>query len=97
MMSEANHRGITIQRAWECTPIRIAIEDHTIDSFELTSTDEVIYKIPLSAYDLGTAEMVELKIQVDQTFVPAQMPDANSIDQRELGVRVFHTFLEPVE
>ena len=39
--------------------------------------------------------MVELRIAVDKTFVPALIPTANSKDPRELGIRVFHAFVEP--
>jgi hypothetical protein len=55
----------------------------------------VLRKIPLTAAQLGTSEMVELEISVDKTFVPALLPAANSKDPRELGIRVFHAFIEP--
>ena len=38
--------------------------------------------------------MAELRIDVDQTFVPAKLP-GGSKDQRELGIRVYHAFIEP--
>ena len=39
--------------------------------------------------------MAELRIVVDKTFVPALTPEAASKDPRELGVRVFHAFVDP--
>ena len=39
--------------------------------------------------------MAELKISVDKTYVPAALPGSNSKDPRELGVRVFHAFIDP--
>jgi hypothetical protein len=39
--------------------------------------------------------MVEIRIGVDRTFVPALVPGSNSKDSRELGIRVFHAFVEP--
>jgi hypothetical protein len=39
--------------------------------------------------------MVELKIDAGESFIPAQTPSAKSTDPRELGVRVFHAFVEP--
>jgi hypothetical protein len=39
--------------------------------------------------------MVELQIGVDKSYVPALTPGANSKDPRELGVRVFHAFVDP--
>ena len=44
---------------------------------------------------LGDGDMAELQIRVDKTFVPAQVPAARSTDPRELGVRVFHAFVDP--
>jgi hypothetical protein len=40
--------------------------------------------------------MVDLRIAVDKTFVPMQVTGGASRDPRELGVRVFHAFIEPV-
>jgi hypothetical protein len=54
----------------------------------------VLKKIPLTAAQLGTGEMAELRVSVDKTFVPALVPGANSKDPRELGVRVFHAFVD---
>jgi hypothetical protein len=39
--------------------------------------------------------MIELTISVDKTFVPALVDGANSKDGRELGIRVFHAFIQP--
>jgi hypothetical protein len=43
---------------------------------------------------MSTADMAELHIVVDKTFFPAQVSGANSKDPRELGVRVFHAFVD---
>ncbi len=39
--------------------------------------------------------MVELSIDVDKTFVPALLPASTNRDSRELGIRVFHWYVEP--
>ena len=44
---------------------------------------------PVTAAQLGAGDMAELTIEVDQTFVPG------GGDTRELGIRVFHAFIEP--
>jgi len=36
-----------------------------------------------------------VRIVVDKTYIPALVPGANSKDPRELGVRVFHAFVDP--
>jgi hypothetical protein len=38
---------------------------------------------------------VEMTIAVDKTFVPASIPQMRSTDTRELGIRVFRTFVQP--
>ena len=40
-------------------------------------------------------ETVDMVVAVDKTFVPASVPQLKSLDPRELGVRVFHAFVEP--
>lgn len=54
----------------------------------------VVRKIPISAAQLGAADMVELRLVADRTFVPALEPSGASGDTRELGVRVFHAFVQ---
>jgi hypothetical protein len=38
--------------------------------------------------------MVELRLVADKTFVPALEAGGSSGDSRELGVRVFHAFVQ---
>jgi hypothetical protein len=52
-------------------------------------------RIPLTAAQLGSGETTDVVVLVDKTFVPASVPQLKSLDPRELGVRVFHTFVEP--
>jgi hypothetical protein len=54
----------------------------------------VVRKIPISAAQLGAADMVELRLVADKTFVPALEPGGASGDTRELGARVFHAFVQ---
>ena len=49
--------------------------------------------LPITKEQLGTGEMVELRLDVDRTFVPARLP-AGGRDARELGLRVYHVFVE---
>jgi hypothetical protein len=49
--------------------------------------------IPAAAF--GTADTVELSIDAGSTFVPKNLPNLGSQDGRDLGVRVFHAFVEP--
>ena len=65
-----------------------------VDQFTLQPKQPELRKIPLKAAQLGTGDMAELVISVDKTFVPAVLI-AGSKDPRELGVRVFHAFVDP--
>jgi hypothetical protein len=74
--------------------VTVTVGDQAIDKFTLADKEAVIRKVPISAQQLGAADMVELKIDAGGSFVPAQTPAAKSTDPRELGVRVFHAFVE---
>ena len=56
--------------------------------------NELLRRIPLKADQMGAAEMAELQVTVDKTFVPMQISGGASKDPRELGVRVFHAFIQ---
>ncbi|HKE86502.1 MAG TPA: hypothetical protein VKB50_22250 [Vicinamibacterales bacterium] len=66
-----------------------------VDSFPLAAGRPELRRISLPPEKLGTGENVDLSIVVDKTFVPASIPQLKSLDSRELGVRVFHVFVEP--
>jgi hypothetical protein len=73
--------------------VTVRIGDQTVDTF--VAKGDVLRKVALTAAQLGTGDMTELKIAVDKTFVPALVPAANNRDSRELGICVFHAFVEP--
>jgi hypothetical protein len=75
--------------------VSVRIGDVVLDSFRLDSLEEVVRKVPVTAAQLGAGDMVEIRIGVDRTFIPALVPGSNSKDPRELGLRVFHAFVEP--
>jgi hypothetical protein len=76
--------------------VEIRLGDQVLQTVALSATDMPVHKIPISAAAMGTGEMVELRLVVDQTFVPALEPGATGSDPRELGARVFHAFVQPV-
>jgi hypothetical protein len=67
-----------------------------VHQFRVDQKDPVLRRLPISAAQLGTGDSVEIRLEVDRAFVPAQMPGAGG-DPRELGVRVYHAFVEPVK
>lgn len=76
--------------------LTVKIGDQVLDAFALPVGEErMIRRVPISAAQFGKGEMVDIALQVSETFVPARLPSARSSDPRELGVRVFHAFVEP--
>lgn len=65
-----------------------------IQTFTADRLGTFLRKIPIEVGQLGTGEMAELRIEVDRTFVPAKLP-GGSRDLRELGIRVYHAYVEP--
>jgi hypothetical protein len=74
--------------------VEVSVGGAVIDSFSLPPDTQVLRKVPLKAGQLGQADMAELQLRVADTFVPSKIPTANSKDYRELGVRVFHAFVD---
>jgi hypothetical protein len=74
--------------------VTIRVGGQVIDTFKAEATSPTILRMPVTAAQLGTAEMVDFQFDVDQTFIPAKLP-AGGRDERELGIRVYHFFVEP--
>jgi len=75
--------------------VTVTLGDQTIDSFTIQPKQELIRKPVITAAQLGTADTVDLKITVDKTYVPAVVTNGANRDPRELGVRVFHAYVQP--
>jgi hypothetical protein len=73
--------------------VSLYLRDAIVDTFQVTGTDEMIRRVALTAAQFGDDEMVTLRISLDKTFVPA-LANTGSKDVRELGIRVFHAFVE---
>ena len=74
--------------------VSIQIGDQQISTVQLSSTNAPVLKIPITAAQLGTGDMVEMKFTADKTFVPALESSLKSGDPRELGARFFHVFIQ---
>jgi hypothetical protein len=75
--------------------VTVRLGDQTLETFTLDSKLEVIRRIPITAVQLGGGDMVEIKLSVDKTFVPAMVEGGAPADTRELGLRIFHVYLQP--
>ena len=67
-----------------------------VDRFEIMSGN-VVQGIPLSASLLGDTTEVKLRLEVDRTYVPAELPGSEDPDARELGFRVLGVYLSDSE
>jgi hypothetical protein len=64
-----------------------------VDSFVADAPATQLKKVGITAAQLGTADLAEVRIDVDKSFVPAQIPGGGR-DTRELGIRVYHAFVQ---
>jgi hypothetical protein len=69
--------------------VTVRLGGQTIGTFPADSKDRELMTFPVAAAQFGTGDMSELVIEVDKTFKPG------GGDPRELGIRVFHAFVEP--
>jgi hypothetical protein len=74
--------------------VKVSVGGRTVDDFTLVPNTRMLRKSMLPASNLGNEEMSELQIDVDKTFIPAQVSPSASKDTRELGVRVFHAYID---
>ena len=80
----------------EAQQVTVTLGGQPIDSFVMEPKKELIRKPVITAAQLGTADVVDLKISVDKSYVPAVITNGANRDPRELGVRVFHAYVQPV-
>jgi hypothetical protein len=64
-----------------------------VTTFTADNVNPLLRRIQISADHLGTADMVELRISVDRTFVPSAI--GAGPDVRDLGLRIYHLFVGP--
>lgn len=79
------------------TQVDVRLGEQSLGVFDVGPDAAPVHKISLSAEQLGSGDMVEVALVADRTFVPALDPAAKNSDTRELGVRVFHAFVQPAQ
>ena len=73
--------------------VSVSSGDQPVATFEASSSLKTLQRIPITAAQLGGNDVAEIRVDVDKTFVPAKLPGGGR-DARELGIRVYHTFIE---
>lgn len=71
--------------------VTISVGNNVIETFPITSNQPFMKKYEVPKAKLGNDKMLEIKVSVDISFVPAQ--DNVSADTRELGMRVYELYL----
>ena len=69
--------------------LTIRLGDQILKTMPADARDKTLVIVPITAAQLGDAEMAEISLELDRTFKPG------GADPRELGIRVYHTFIEP--
>jgi hypothetical protein len=69
--------------------VTLTLGAHQIASIVADNREKKMMTFPITATQLGQSDMAELVIHTDRTFSPG------GGDTRELGIRVFHAFVEP--
>ena len=76
--------------------VTVTIGAQQIDEFVLQPrAPDVVRKVPLTAAQLGSSDTTDIVIHVDKPFVPATVAPGQAQDRRELGIRVYHVFVQP--
>jgi len=74
--------------------VTIMANGQPVTTFAADNAERVVRRIPISASQLGTGDIAEIRIDVDRTFNPSRLP-VRSLDNRELGLLVFNLFVAP--
>ena len=69
--------------------VTVRVGEETVGTFQADAKDKKLLIFPIRAPQFGAGDMAEVSLEVDKTFSPG------GGDTRELGIRVFHTFVEP--
>jgi hypothetical protein len=83
--------GVNMHQAQQVT---VTLGGQTVETFTMPPDQRSLHRIKLPAALMGDQDLSELQISVDKTFVPAVVTAGASKDPRELGVRVFHAFID---
>lgn len=69
--------------------VTVRVGETVLSTFPADVKTKTLVVLPITAAQFGDGEMVEMSIELDKTFKPG------GADTRELGIRVYHAFIEP--
>jgi len=73
--------------------VNVYLGSESVATFAADNKDPLLRRIPLRPDVLGTSDMAELRLVVEPSFVPSAIGAGQDI--RELGIRVYHLFVDP--
>jgi len=73
--------------------VNVYLGSQSVATFAADTKDPLLRRIPLRTDSLGSGDMVELRVVVTPSFVPATIGAGQ--DTRELGIRIYHLFVDP--
>jgi len=76
--------------------VALSVAGRAVARFDVPPGGQVRQKIPLSLEQMGTEDPGRLLLSVDNTIVPHRQSTSNA-DERDLGIRVFHLAMDPVD
>ncbi|HLA76818.1 MAG TPA: hypothetical protein VJU18_04465 [Vicinamibacteria bacterium] len=83
----------TNAKAFDQSPVlTVAVGGKTGVVVPIENSEIFLKKIRVKAADLGTEEWVDLKLSMNQSFVP-KLKGVNTTDERELGLLVYHLYV----
>ncbi len=80
-------------KAFDAPPVlTVAVAGKTGVNVPIADSEIFMKKVRVKAADLGTEEWVDLRLSMNQSFVP-KVKNLNAMDDRELGLMVYHLFV----
>jgi hypothetical protein len=83
----------TNSKAFDAPPVlTLAVNNKTGVTIPIANSEVFTRKVRIKAADLGQEEWVDLRLSMNQSFVP-KLKGVNTHDDRELGVLVYHLYV----
>jgi hypothetical protein len=83
----------TNSKAFDAPPVlTLAVNNKTGVTIPIPNSEVFTRKVRIKAADLGQEEWVDLRLSMNQSFVP-KLKGVNTQDDRELGVMVYHLYV----
>ena len=83
----------TNYKAFDAPPVlTVAVGCKSGLTVPIENSEVFLRKVRVKAADLGTEDWVDLRLSMNQSFVP-KLKGVNATDDRELGVMVYHLYV----